>query len=323
MISRRRFLASTGVAVAAPLAAGAQPSGKLPRIGVVGSGRASRLVAFREGMRALGYVEGRNCVIEVRAVEGAYDRLPRVLTELIALNVDVIVTSGVPSALAAKRATTVIPIVAASVGDPVGIGLVSNLARPGGNVTAISHFAADLSGKQVDLFKQAVPGLSRIGVLYNPTNPLHPEYWRDTEMAAKALSVTLVRLVVHDLDELTRAFDVARRERANGLLVLSDPFFNDQWMRIAKTATTARLPLMSPYREYVEAGGLLSYGPNLDEILKRAVVYVDKILKGAKPGDLPVEQPTKFELLINTKTAETLGLTIPPSLLGRADRLIR
>jgi putative ABC transport system substrate-binding protein len=196
------------------------------------------------------------------------------------------------------------------------------LARPEGNVTALSHFAADLSGKQVDLFKQAIPGLTRIRVLFNPTNPLHPAYWQETETAARALGVTLARVNAHDKDELVRAFPVTRALRDEGIIVLSDPFFNLRNDEIAKLAAEAGLPLMSPYREDAEAGALLSYGPNLLEISRRAAVYVDKLWKGAKPSDLPVEQPTKFELVLNLKTAKALGVEVPPTLLVRADEVI-
>ena len=297
-------------------------AGRLPRVGVLVSGSESRfLPSFREGMRALDYIEGRNYLLVVRAAEGAYDRLPGLVAELIEFKPDIIVTSGVPSALAAKRATT-IPTIAVSVGDPVGVGLVTNLARPGGHITALSHFAADLSAKQVDVFKQAIPTLSRIAVLYNSTNPLHPRYWQETQEAAQALGVGLLRLVVRDTKELVHAIETLPRERGAGLLVLSDGFFNAQPARIAQLAKASRLPMMAPYREFVEAGGLLSYGPNLPEIYKRAAVYVDKILKGAKAGDLPVEQPTKLELIINLQTAKALGLTISASLMLRADQVI-
>jgi ABC-type uncharacterized transport system substrate-binding protein len=323
-IRRREFIMLLGAAaVTWPLTGRAQQTDRLQRIGFLASGAATRFAdALKEGLRALGHVEGQRYTLVLCNSEGAYDRLADLAAELIALKVDVIVTAGVPSALAAKHATGTIPIVAASVGDPVGIGLVSNLARPEGNVTGLSHFAADLSGKQVDLFKQAIPGLTRIGVLYNPTNPLHPAYWQETETAAHALGVTLVRVDAHDKDELVRAFPVARARRDGGIIVLSDPFFNLQNDEIAKLAVEAGLPLVSPYREDAEAGALLAYGPNLLEIFRRAAVYVDKLWKGAKPSDLPVEQPTKFELIINVKTAKALGLTVPPSLLAIADEVI-
>ena len=312
----------------APLTAAAPPTGKVARVGVLRGGSDVRgsarvLAPFREGMRALDYIEGHNYVIVDRAAEGAYDRLPSLVAELIELNVDVIVTFGVPAALAAKRATTTIPIVAASVGDPVGAGLVTNLARPGGHITALSHYAADLSAKQIEVFKHTIPPLARLGVLYNPANPLHPRYWQETQAAAQALGLLLVRLEVRDLNELVHAFDAVRLERGDGLLVLSDGFFITQAERIAHLATTNRLPMMAQYREHVEAGGLLAYGPNLQEIAKRAATYVDKILKGAKAGDLPVEQPMKFELVVNLKAAKALGLTIPPTLLFQATEVIQ
>ena len=316
-------LLALGILVAPP-AAVAQPRGTVARVGVLCSGAEARfLPPFREGIRVLDSIAGRNSVIVARAADGVYDRLPGLVAELIALNVDVIVTAGVPAALAAQRATTTIPIVAANVGDPVGIGLVSTLARPGGHITALSHYAADLSAKQVELFKQTIPTLARIVVLYNPTNPLHPGYWQETQAAAQALGLLLVRLEVRDTDELARAFDAGGLERGDGLLVLADAFFNAQAARIAQLATAHRLPMMAQYREFVEAGGLLAYGPNLPQIAKRAATYVDKILKGAKPADLPVERPMKFELVINLQAAKALSLTIPPALLERADEVIQ
>ena len=321
-----RFAALALALLAAPLAAEAQQRMTAHRIGYLtasASADARLLTAFREGMRALSYTEGQDFIIEVRTAEGLYERLPLLAAELVGLNVDVIVTAGVPSALAAKRATSTIPTICVGVGDPVGAGLVSNLARPGGNITGLSHFAADLSRKQVDLFKQALPTLSRIGVLYNPANPLHPQYWQETKTAAQALSVTLLRLEVHDTQGLAHAFDVVRSGRVAGLIVLSDPFFFAQQVRIAELATMSRVPAMAPYREYAEAGALLTYGPNLLDLWRRAATYVDKILKGAKPADLPVEQPTKFEFVINLKTAKALGLTIPPAVLARADEIIQ
>ena len=292
------------------------------KVGVLCSGsEALFLPPFQEGIHMLDPIEGRDFVIEARAADGVYDRLPGLVAELIALNVDVIVTAGIPAALAAQRAATTIPIVAANVGDPVG------LVQPGGHITALSHSAADLSAKQVELFKEAIPTLARIGVLYNRTNPLHPGYWQETQAAAQALGLLLVRLEVRDTDELARelarAFDAGELERGDGLLVLADAFFNAQAAGIAQLATTHRLPMMAQYREFVEAGGLLAYGPNLPEIAKRAATYVDKILKGAKPADLPVDRPMKFELIINLKTAQALGITIPPALLERADEVIQ
>jgi ABC-type uncharacterized transport system substrate-binding protein len=310
-------LLALGILVAPP-AAVAQPRGTVARVGVLCSGsEALFLPPFREGIRVLDSIAGRNSVIEVRAADGVYDRLPGLVAELIALKVDVIVTAGIPAALAAQRATTTIPIVASNVGDPVG------LVQPGGHIAALSHSAADLSAKQVELFKEAIPTLARIGVLYNPTNPLHPGYWQETQAAAQALGLLLVRLEVRDTDELVHAFDAGGLERGDGLLVLADAFFNAQAAGIAQLATTHRLPMMAQYREFVEAGGLLAYGPNLPEIAKRAATYVDKILKGAKPADLPVDRPMKFELIINLKTAQALGINIPQALLDRADEVIQ
>ena len=313
----------------APLTAAAPPTGKVARVGVLSGGSDVRVFAsqvlapFREGMRALDYSEGRHYVIVGRTAAGAYDRLPSLVAELIELHVDVIVTFGVPAALAAQRATTTIPIVAANVGDPVGAGLVTNLARPGGHITALSHYAADLSAKQIEVFKHTIPPLARLVVLYNPANPLHPRYWQETQAAAQALGLLLVRLEVRDPNALVHAFDVVRLERGDGLLVLSDGVFITQAERIAYLATTHRLPMMAQYREHVEAGGLLAYGPNLQEIAKRAATYVDKILTGTKAGDLPVEQPMQFELVVNLKAAKALGLTIPATLLFQATEVIQ
>ena len=327
MISRRSFiiaLSACGPAIAWSWAAAAQQSAKPIRIGWLSSagiaGTVTAPEAFRAELRQLGYIEGQNLAIEFRAGGGDYGSLSGLAAALVALPVDIIVTTGVPAALAAKNATSAIPIVAASVGDPIGAGLVTNLARPGGNLTGISHFAADLSGKQIDLFKEAAPKLANVALLYNPTNPLHSEYYEETDAVARKLGLTLLRIDAEDAGRLDRAMQSIHG--ANGLLIVSDPLFVAQRRRIIEFAAQAVLPVVGPYREFADAGGLLAYGPSLPEISKRAAVYVDKILKGTKPGDLPVEQPTRFELVINLRAAKSLGLTLPQSLLLRADEVI-
>ncbi len=309
-----------------PLVADAQQPKKIFRIGYLGSvppttPEISRIwEGFRQGLRELGYVEGQNIVIERRFSEGRYERYPALAAELAGLKPDVIVAVTTQAALAAKNATKTIPIVFTIVGDPVGVGLVASLARPGGNITGFSNVSVPLSAKQLELIKETVPGLSRVAVLVNPdTLPLHLS---ETEAAARALKVQVQPHRVRDPDGLPDAFSAMVRERAGALMVLADTMFFLQRKRIAELATKARLPTMLPFREAVEAGGLMSYGASIPELVRRAATYVDKILKGAKPADLPVEEPTKFELVINMKTAKALGLTIPQSVLVRADQVI-
>lgn len=327
MISRRSLIIALSACwptTAWSWAASAEQSAKPVRIGWLSSagiaGAVTAPESFRAELRQLGYIEGQNLAIEFRAGGGGYNSLAGLAAALVALPVDIIVTTGVPAALAAKNATSVIPIVAASVGDPIGAGLVTNLARPGGNLTGISHFAADLSGKQIDLFKEAVPKLASVALLYNPTNPLHSEYYEETDAVARKLGLTLLRIDAADVADLDRAMQST--DGADGLLILSDPLFVAQRRRILDLAAQARLPVVGPYREFADAGGLLAYGPSLPEISKRAAVYVDKILKGTRPGDLPVEQPTRFELVINLRAANSLGLMLRQSLLLRADEVI-
>ncbi len=286
--------------LASPLAVRAQPAGKVYRVGFLGNSTAAleaNLVGpFREGLRDLGYVEGRNVQIEYRWADGKYERFPELVAELVALKVDVIVTAGTPAALAVKRATVTIPLVMVAVGDPVGTGLVASLARPGGSMTGLTSIAPDLEGKRLELLREAVPKLSRVSVLWNPANPFHV---------------------------LDPAFDAIVKERPGAFIVLADRIFLHNRSRIVDFAARQRLPAVYAYRELVEAGGLMSFGPNYADMHRRAATFVDKILKGARPADLPVEQPTKFELLINLKTAKALGLVISPSLLARADEVTR
>jgi putative ABC transport system substrate-binding protein len=315
--------------VAAPFAAEAQQAAKIARIGYLAGYLAATPhlpEAFRQGLRDLGYVEGRNLVIEYRDAEGKYERLPPLAAELVALKVDVILAGGTPQALAAKQATRTIPIVFASSPDPVGSGLVTSLARPGGNVTGLSFLAPELVGKRLEQLKQALPGVSRVAVLWQPGGQgerTEKDMLKEAEVAARALGVRPQFVEARGPADIDRAFSDMTRARAGALTVLSTPMFVSERRRLVDLAAKNRLPTVFSFREYVDAGGLMSYGPNLADLFRRAATYVDKILKGAKPADLPVEQPTKFDLVINLKTAKALGLTIPPSLLGRADEVIQ
>ena len=324
---RRIFLALLGgTVVAAPMIAIAQEARKLPRIGFLGNSTAAleaNLVGpFREGLRDLGYVEGRNILIEYRWAEGDYERFPSLIAELIALKVDVIVTAGTPAAQAVKRATASIPLVMVAVGDPVGTKLVASLARPGGNATGLTSIAPELEGKRLELLKEVLPKVSRVAVLWNPSNAYQIGSEKEVQAAAKVLHLSVTSLPVRNHDQLGGAFVAIVKERADAVVVLADRIFLHNRERIADFAITNRLPGMNAYRELVEAGGLMSFGPSYAVMHRQAATYVDKILKGARPGDLPVEQPAKFELVINLKTAKALGVTIPQSLVLRADEVI-
>ena len=321
-----------GIAVylfCAPLAVDTQQAGKVPRVGVLFAGSRSdpafqRAVdAFQQGLVELGYVEGRSIAIEYREAQGKYERLPDLAAELVRLKVDVIVGATVPTIQAARQATKTIPIVMTLIADPVATGLVANVARPAGNITGLSTMAPDLMGKQLELLREVLPKASRVAVLWNPANPSNALQLREAQDAARALGVRLQPLEVRDPTEFEKAFAAMTRERAGALLVLSDSTLLTQRERIADLAAKSRLPAVSGVRAHAEAGGLIAYGANIFDIWRRAATYVDKILKGAKPGDLPVEQPTKFELVINLKTARAIGLTIPQSLLLRADEIIQ
>jgi ABC-type uncharacterized transport system substrate-binding protein len=309
----------------------AQQPTKIPRIGYLGatspSTSSARIEAFRQGLRELGYVEGKNIVIEWRHHEGKLDRLPALAAELVRLKVDIIVTVGPPAARAAKEATVTIPIVMMQIGDPVGSGFVASLARPGGNMTGLSSLAPELSGKRLELLKEIVPNLSRVAVFGTSTDPDNAQSLREVERAAKALKVKLQYLDIRDTKdpkEIETAFRAASKERAEAVLMMvSGPIANAHRTKILDLAVKNRLPVIYPTPATVEAGGLMSYGVNVDDLTRRAATYVDKILKGAKPADLPVEQPTKFELVVNLKTAKQIGLTIPPNVLARADRVIK
>jgi putative tryptophan/tyrosine transport system substrate-binding protein len=335
MIDRRAFLAGGVAALAVPLAVGAQQAGKVYRIGYLSPSSPSDperlaspfgergLAAFRQGLRELGYVEGKNIAIEKRWAEGKFERLPDLAAELVRLKVDIIVSVVTQASLAAKNATRTIPIVMVAPGDPLGSGLVANLARPGGNVTGPSSMYSDLVVKQLEVLKEIVPGLSRVAVLWNPANAAwQAQMLKATEVAATALRLQVQLVEARGPDELEGAFAGMARERASALLVAVDVIFALHARRIADLAAKRHLPAMYGSSEHVEAGGLISYAPDIPDVFRRAATYVDKILKGAKPSDMPVEQPTKLLLVINVKTAKALGLTIPPSLLLRADQVI-
>ena len=311
--------------LAAPLAAEAHQARKVPRIGFLTEGTVeidkSLLAGFQQGLRELGYVEGETIVIEQRNAAGRSERLPELAAELVRLKVDVLVAPTTLAVQAAKKATSTIPIVMFAA-DPVGTGLVASLARPGGNVTGLSDLHADMVTKRLQLLKDVVPSASRVAVLLNPANPSHPLQLKDLQAGAPALGVTLLSLEVKGPDDIERAFTTIGKERPGGLLVLGDRMLGTHGRRIAELAVKRRLPAIYTNRRWVEAGGLMSYGTNFPDLYRRAATYVDKILKGAKPADLPVEQPMRFELLINLKTAKALGLTIPPLVLLRADQVI-
>jgi putative tryptophan/tyrosine transport system substrate-binding protein len=305
----------------------AQQPGKIPRIGFLGNSTAAleeNLVEpFRQGLRDLGYVEGRNILIEYRWAEGKYQRFPTLIAELIALKVDVIVTAGTPASLAVKKATTSIPLVMIAVGDPVGTGLITSLAHPGGNITGLTSIAGDLEGKRLELLREVVPGLSHVAVFWNPASPFQVVAEKEVQAAARVLRMKVLSLGVQAQEQLDNAFATIRRERPGALLVLADRLFLHNRARIMDFATQNHLPGVHAYVELVEAGGLMSYGPSYADMHKRAAIYVDKILKGRKPADLPVEQPMKFEFVVNLKAAKQIGLTIPPNVLARADKVIK
>ena len=329
-MDRRAFIGALACGlVAVPLAGQAQQAATAPRIGYLATDLAASphlTEAFRRGLRDLGYVEGRHVVVEYRSGEGKIERLPALAAELVALKVDVIVAPNTPPALAAKHATRTIPVVFIGAGEPVASGLVTSLARPGGNVTGLSAVSPELVGKWLELLKQAIPGVSRVAALWQPgamDQHSEKEMLKGAEVAARALGVRLQFVEAREPADIDRAFADMSRERAGALTVRPAPMFVSERRRLVDLAARNRLPAVYAWREFVDAGGLMAYGPNLADLYRRAATYVDKILKGAKPGDLPVEQPTKFELVINLKTAKALGLTIAPSLLVRADEVIQ
>ncbi len=328
MNKRRRLVIALGTgALAAPLACFAQQQRpKVARIGLLEASSASSSASLREalirGLRELGYMEGKNIIIEERWADGKYEHLPGLAAELVQMKVDVILAGSTPTVQAAQRATTTIPIVMVRVGDPVGSGLVASLARPGGNITGLSNMSVDVSSKYLELLRAAVPRLSRVTVLVNPANPIHSDFLKRVQATEKTNSVTISPVEASTASQIEAAFAAMTRERAGAVIVLPDPFFSSQARRITGLAAQQRLPTMFWTPALVESGGLMSYGQSNAEHYYRAATYIDKILKGAKPGDLPVEQPTKIELVINLKTAKVIGLTIPQQLILQADKVI-
>ena len=330
MTTRRKLLVALGAgALAVPLASFAQQQAKTWRVGFLSARRRPASLdtdyygAFPRGMRDLGYVEGKNLAIEWRFAEGEYERLPGMAAELVQLKVDVIMALGPPAIVAAQKATTTIPIVVVTSVDPVGAGFVKSLARPGGNITGLSNLAGDISSKHLEMLLAVMPKVSRVAVLVNPANPAHAAMLKNLQAAAQKIGIKVLPVQAQTPQEIEGAFSMMSREAVGAVIVALDPFLIQQERQIAELAVKHRLPSIFANREYAEAGGLMSYGQNQLDIYRRAATYVDKILKGAKAADLPIEQPTKLELVINLKTAKALGLTIPQSLLLRADEVIQ
>ncbi len=325
-MKRREFITLFGgMAAAWPLAARAQQAGKLPTIGYLGQStlavESQRVAALVQGLRELGWTEGRTVAIEYRWGEGRIERAAEIAAEFVRLKVDVIVTSGTPQVIAARQATSLIPIVFASAGDPVASGLVASLARPGGNVTGLSSQMTDTAAKRLEFLREVVPSLRRVAIMVNVSNPLAVQEMVEAQAAVRTLGLDAAALEIRQADDIAPAFE-ALKGRADALYVITDPLMNTFRIRTNTLALGARLPTMYGTREFVEAGGLMSYGSNFADQFRRAADYVDKILRGTKPTDLPVEQPTKFDLVINMTTAKALGLEIPPTLLARADEVI-
>ena len=325
-MKRREFITLVGGAAAAwPLAARGQQREKLPTVGFLGAASASAmkswLDAFVARLRELGWIEGRTVAIEIRWAEGRRERVAEIAAEFVQLKVDVIVTSATPPTLAAKQATAVIPIVFAAVSDPVGPGLVASLARPGGNVTGLANQNSDTAGKRLELLREAVPGLRRLAIMANVGNPASVLEMGEVQATARTLGLEVTTSEIRRAEDIAPAFE-ALKDRADALYLGPDPLMNTNRTRVNILAVGARLPTMQGAREYVEAGGLMSYGPNFPDQFRRVADFVDKILRGTKPADIPVEQPTKFDLVINLTTAKALGLDVPPTLLARADEVI-
>jgi putative ABC transport system substrate-binding protein len=325
-MDRRTFLGTlAGGFLAAPLAAEAQPAGKIPRIGFLfygAPGPSAEIDAFRQGLRELGYIEKQNIAVEYRFASGQVERLPELAAELVRLKPDVIVTPATPPSLSAKQATRTIPIVFAGIADPVGAGLIVDFARPGGNITGVASISAELGGKRLELLKGVAPKAARVAVLYNPGDRANVLVLKQLQESAPALGLTLQPLAVRGPGEFNGAFVAMTREHVPALFVAAGVLTFEHRKALVALAAKSRIPTMWGHRQFVDAGGLMSYAVNYYDQVRRAATYVDKILKGAKPGDLPVEQPTKFELVINIKAAKDIGLTIPQSLLGRADQVI-
>jgi putative ABC transport system substrate-binding protein len=309
------------------LPAAAQQSGKLPRLGILfpasPASFALRTEALRQGLRELGYIEGKTVLIEWRWAENKVEKLPELAAELVKLRVDIIIANGTPAIRAAKSATTSIPIVMAAIGDPVATGLVKSLAHPGGNITGTSILAPELSSKRLELLREVAPSLAQVSAILNPTNPTYRPELRDTEAAARSLGMQIQTVEVSDPEMLQAAFSKLTRDRGRALLIFTDAILYSLRRSIVEFAAKHRLPAVYWQREFADDGGLMSYGPYTNELFRRSAFYVDKILKGTRPSDIPVEQPTKFELVINLRTAHQIGLTIPPNVLVRADRVIR
>jgi putative ABC transport system substrate-binding protein len=326
-MKRRAFISLLGGAAAAwPILARAQQAGRTYRIGFLSAGsevRPPKLWSiFVDGLRELGWIEGNNIVFDRRYAENRLDRLPELATELVRLNVDVIVTVGTLAPLAAKRATTSIPIVTINAGDPVGSGLVASLARPGGNVTGMSLMAPDLGGKRLELLKEVLPQLAHVAIIWNAANPYSAIVFDETQGAAKKLTIKLQSLEVRSPGDFDGALDITIQKRVDALVVVEDPLTFNHLNKVAEFCASNRLAAIYGLREFADAGGLMTYGASNGDLFRRSAGFVDKILKGLKPSELPVQQPTKFELVINLKTAKALGLTIPPTLLARADEVI-
>ena len=319
---RRHFITLLGAAAAWPLAARAQQGRKIPRIGVLWPNPPAMFDFMRQGLKDFGYVEGQNIVFEFRWAEGKLDQLPEMATELVRLQVDVIVTLAPQATLAAKQATQSIPIVFVAMGDPVASGVVPSLARPGANVTGTTRMISEMSAKHVELLKEAVPSLSKLAVLWNPTNTSHRPALQAVEAAARSLSLPFEPLQVRAVAELDGTFDSIIREKADGVLFIADPIFFIQLKRMADFVASSRLPAIANFTEFPKLGGLMGYAPSLPDEFRHAAGHIDKILKGAKPADLPVEQPTRFQLVINLKTAKALGVKISDNLLSLADEVI-
>jgi putative tryptophan/tyrosine transport system substrate-binding protein len=322
-VKRREFIGLIGGAAAWPLTASAQRAGgKIVTIGILAIEPWPPIDTFRQALNALGYIEGKNLRFEHRYAKGHNERLPELANDLVGLHVDVILTWGTDAVLAAKQATTTIPIVMGTVGDPLGSGIVTNLARPGANVTGSSSRAAELEAKRLQLLNEAVPGLSRVAILFNPTNRYMPLALQSARQGAQMLDASLAVYEVHDTATLDAAFVTLTKDRPDAVMVPADTFLVSQRSRIAQFAIENKLPSVYTFREHIEAGGLIAYTPNYHDLFRRAAKYVDRILKGTKPGELPIEQPTKFHLLINLKTARTVGIILPPKLLARADEVV-
>ena len=305
----------------------AQQPEKIPRIGFLGNStavlEANLIGPFREGLREVGYLEGKNIIIEWRWAEGKYERFPALIAELIASKVDLIVTAGTPASLAVKKEAPSTPLVMIAVGDPVATGLVQSLSRPGGNITGLTSISAEIEGKRLELLREVVPKVSHIAVFWNAASPIQVIQEKETRIAAEAMKMKMLSLGVRSADEFENAFATILKERAGALLVLADRLFLHNRVRLMDFATKNRLPGVHAYVELVESGGLMSYGPSYSGMHKRAAYFVDKILKGVKPGDLPVQRPAKFELVVNLNAAKQIGVTIPPSVLYRADKIIK